>query len=117
MEHYGRASQDAMAPSARAYRADGDAEIVWLKPRGRKGLRRTRSRRTACVTRLGMTLGIGAILTVSSAQSAVGPAIVQRAADLVGAAAVIDATAFAARQADDATSAEPEWPFRVALNP
>src|SRR5947209_2407995 len=114
MEHYGRASQDAMAPCACA---DGAAEIVWLKPRGRKGLRRRRSHRSARVTRLGVTLGIGALLTVSSAQSAVGPAVVQRPADLVRAEAMIDATAMAAREAEDATSGAPEQPLRVALNP
>jgi hypothetical protein len=115
MEHDERASQDAGAPAACAA---GDAEILWLKPRGRKGLRRRRSRRRprSPLTRLGVTLGVGAILTVTSAQSAVGPAVAQRPADLVRAGAIIDATAVAAREAEDATSAEPEQPFRVALS-
>ena len=44
----------------------------------------------------------------TSAQSAVGPAVAPRPADLVRAGAIIDATAIAAREAEDATSAEPE---------
>src|SRR3954463_13645144 len=115
MEHDERASQDAGALAACAA---GDAEILWLKPRGRKGLRRRRSRRRPRTppTRLGRTLGGGAILTVTSAQSAVGPAVAQRPADLVRAGAIIDATAVEAREAEDATSAEPAQPVRVPLS-
>src|SRR4051812_11901076 len=99
MEEAERASRDAMASPACA----GEAEAVrWLKPRGRNGLRRRRARRsTGALTRLGVTLGVGAILTVSSAQSAVGPAALKQPLDLVGAAAIIDATARAARDAQE----------------
>ena len=115
MENAERASQDAMASPACA----GEEEAVrWLKPRGRNGLRRRRARRPAGkLTRLGATLGVGAVLTVSSAQSAVGPASLNHAADLVGAAAIIDATTKAAREAQDIAPLDASELVTVALAP
>src|SRR5205085_2462235 len=115
MDNAKRASKDAMASPACA----GEEEAVrWLKPRGRNGLRRRRARRPAGkLTRLGATLGVGAVLTVSSAQSAVGPASLNHAADLVGAAAIIDATTKAAREAQDIAPLDASELVTVALAP
>src|SRR3954471_23369907 len=116
MEEAERASRDAMASPACA---GEEGAVRWLKPRGRKGLRRRRARRpcAAALTRLGATLGVGAILTVSSAQSAVGPAALKEPVDLVGAAAIIDATARAARDAQEIAPLDASELVTVALAP
>src|SRR4051812_36197555 len=114
MEEAERASRDAMASPACA----GEAEAVrWLEPRGRNGLRRRARRSTRALTRLRVTLGVGAILTVSSAQSAVGPAALKQPVDLVGAAAIIDATARAARDAQEIAPLDASELVTVALAP
>src|SRR4051794_6225886 len=71
MDHCRTASADAGFSRVAA----GPDEVRWLEPRGAFALRAPRRRRAANgLSRFAVSLGFGALLTVSSAGSAVGPA-------------------------------------------
>src|SRR5215212_813795 len=73
MDHCRTASADAGFSRVAA----GPDEVRWLEPRGAFALRAPRRRRAANgFARFALSLGFGALLTVSSAGSAVGPAAV-----------------------------------------
>lgn len=62
--------------------ADSEAGVRWLTPRDASALRRGPAGSVRSLSRLTATLGIGAILTVSTVQNAIGPAVAYAPADL-----------------------------------
>lgn len=62
--------------------ADSDAGVRWLTPREPSALRRGPAGSARSLGRLTATLGIGALLTVSTVQNAIGPAAAYAPADL-----------------------------------
>jgi hypothetical protein len=72
--------------------AANDDEVRWLKPRARLRPTRAPRRSRPSLLRLTASLGVGALLTVSTAQSAVAPAASHFTPDVVGARSLVQRT-------------------------